>query len=92
MSVTTAIVPTSVLVEVDTIPGDIIDLGANLTLLGYSTGAIQIVYSDDLIGAISALPYVWENRNASIRLPLGVNDTSVFVIDDISFSSKHIFA
>lgn len=91
VSVNTAAVPVSVLVEVDTIPGNIIDLGANLTLLGYSTGAFGLVYSDDLLSAVSALPYVWENRNASIRLPLGVNETSVFAFNDIFLSPVTYF-
>jgi hypothetical protein len=90
ISVNTAAVPTSLLVDVDTIPGNIIDLGANVTLLGFNTGAVEFIYSDDLLGAVSAVPYIWENRNASIRLPLGVNETSVFVINDILFSTKHI--
>jgi len=73
VSVNSATVLTPVLVEVDTFPGNIIDLGANLTLLGVQTGAIQVIYSDDLISAMSALPYIWENKDASIRLPVGVN-------------------
>jgi hypothetical protein len=79
VSVGTATVLTPVLVEVDTIPGNIIDLGANLTLLGFNSGAVEAIYSDDLLSAMSAVPYIWENRNASIRLPLGVNETSVLL-------------
>jgi putative effector of murein hydrolase len=83
MSVNTATVPTPVLVEVDTMPGNIINLGANLTLLGGLWTPIVGAYSVDLIGAMSALPYVWENKNSSIRLPLGVNETSVRFVDGI---------
>ena len=58
-------------------PGNIIDLGANLTSLGLNSGAFELIYSEDLLGAMSAMPYVWGNRNTSIRLPMGVNETSV---------------
>jgi hypothetical protein len=73
ISVSTAIVPIPVVVELDTIPGNIIDLGADLTYFGNMS--VDNVYSQDLLDVVSAVPYLWENRNASIRLPLGVKET-----------------
>ena len=75
--VNTATVSTDVLINVDTIPGNIIDLGANLTLLGSNDGLVADIYSEDLLDTMAALPYIWENRGAPIHLPLGVDKTSV---------------
>lgn len=75
ISVNTAAAPTPAIVEVDTMPGNIIDLGANITLLEHIP--FNGIYSDDLLKSVSAISYLWENRNASIRLPLGIKETSV---------------
>jgi hypothetical protein len=87
ISVNTATVLTSVPIEIDTIPGNIVNLGVGNDFLDRLDDPS---YPDDLIGAISALPYTWENRKASIRLPPGVNETSVSCFNDIPFSTKHI--
>ena len=75
VSVNSATVLTPVLVEVDTFPGNIIDLGLTSLYSGFRLVQLQMIYSDDLISAMAALPYIWENKDASIRLPLGVNET-----------------
>jgi hypothetical protein len=80
ISVNTATVPVPVAVKLDTIPGNLIDLGANCTFRVINDtkyAAFGNIYSEDLLDAISAVPYLWENRNASVRLPMGVNETSV---------------
>ena len=85
VSVNTATVPMDVPIEVDTVPGNIIDLKANLTLPGTDEWFPEMVTLDGFLTATFALQYIWENRNSSIRLPRGVNETSVYLIDGILF-------
>lgn len=65
ISVNTATVPTLVPVKLDTIPGN------------FTFRQDDYIHSKRLFKTISAVPYLWENRNASIRLPSGINQTSV---------------
>jgi hypothetical protein len=65
-----------VFVKLDTMPGNIIDLGTNLTYLKLY-GTFDYIYSEDLLVAVSPVPYLWETRNSSVHLPLGLNATSV---------------
>lgn len=88
VSVNTTTVPTSVVVKLDTIPGNIINLGLNLTRLEDDQ---PFVFSQDLINVTHAVPYLWENRNALIRLPPGLNETSVPVISEVPVSTEHKF-
>ena len=90
ISVNTATVSVPVFVELDTVPGNIVDLGINVTALEFG-GLSYDMHSDDLLGATSAVPYIWENRNATIHLPLGFNGTSVPLLNNISSSTKHNF-
>jgi hypothetical protein len=88
ISVNTAMVPTPVVVKLDTIPGNIINLGVNSASLADPQA---VIFSEDLLHVTSAVPYLWENRNASIRLPLGLNETSVPLISKVPVSTKHKF-
>ena len=85
VSVNTAAVPVDVPIEVDTVPGNIIDLKGDLTLLGSDWWNPAMLLSDEFLAPMVALPYIWENKNSSIRLPQGLNETSVYLIDGILF-------
>jgi len=87
ISINTATVPSPVFVKLDTMPGDMIDLGINVSLPSTEDLDPNVVFSNvnsqDLLGAVPAVPYLWDNKNESIRLPLGLNDTSASLINTI---------
>ena len=79
ISVGASNVSTPALVEVTTMPGNIIDIGVDLSLEA-PYGAAQDfdgVYSDGLIEVSSSVPLIWDARNTSSRLPIGQNNTYV---------------
>lgn len=93
ISVNTATVSIPVPVQLDTIPGNIIDLGANCTfrIVKYKKYVVfGNIFSEGLLDAISAVPYLWENRNAPVRLPRGLKETSVFSINNVPVSTNII--
>lgn len=72
-------------VEVTTLPGNITDIGVDMSQLEVWNGSPEGggVFSSELMGIASAVPFIWESRNASIRLPPGLNETQVHYIATI---------
>ena len=76
ISVIASNVSAPALVEVTTMPGNIIDIGVNLSAVA-SNGTPYGVYSDELTQISSSVPFIWEARNTSSRLPIGQNNAYV---------------
>ena len=83
ISVSASNVSTPALVEVTTMPGNIINIGMNLSLDPSSSvtetpnGTFYGFYSDELTEISSSVPSIWEARNTSSHLPIGQNNTYV---------------
>lgn len=85
ITVGTVNVTSPAVVEVATLPGDIIDIGVNMSQFDVWNGSPEGggVYSPELMGIAAAVPFLWESQNASVRLPPGLNKTWVHYIASI---------
>ena len=76
ISVNASNVSAPALVGVTTMPGDIIDIGVNMSDVHYSAYD-PLICSDELTEISLSIPFIWEARNTSSRLPIGQNNTYV---------------
>jgi hypothetical protein len=77
VSVNAVNVSTPALIEVATMPGNLIDIGVNLSAITSFNRIPTSIYSQELIEIASSVPFLWESRDTPIRLPVGLNNTYV---------------
>lgn len=77
INVGTVNVTAPAVVAVTTLPGNIIDIGVNMSQLEVWNANPEGggVFAPELMGIASSVPFIWESKNASIRLPPGLNGT-----------------
>ena len=77
ISVSASNVSTPGLVEVTMMPGNVVDIDVIFSSEGTPYGASYLVYSGALMEISSSVPFIWESKNTSSRLPIGQNNTYV---------------
>lgn len=75
ISVSAFNMPTPTILEVTTMPGNIIDIGVNLSAISDLNANPFNIYSRELVTTASSVSFLWTSRNTSIRTPSGMNDT-----------------
>lgn len=77
VTVGTVNVTSPCVVEITTLPGNIIDIGVDMSQLEVWNGSPEGggVFAPELMGIASAVPFIWESQNASIQLPPGLDKT-----------------